>query len=151
MYIRAVVRVGRIIQLVVNPDNEYYEVASNLKNEYVIKVIGTVKQRENPNKNFMPCPGKITGLHLPGGNGLRIDSGIYQGYTIPFNYDSMIAKIIVHGNTRNEAIAKMKRALEELVIEGVDTNADFIYEIIRNPDFIRGDFDTSFISKNFNK
>lgn len=106
---------------------------------------------ENPNKNFMPCPGKITGLHLPGGNGLRIDSGIYQGYTIPFNYDSMIAKIIVHGNTRNEAIAKMKRALEELVIEGVDTNADFIYEIIRNPDFIRGDFDTSFISKNFNK
>lgn len=106
---------------------------------------------ENPNKNFMPCPGKITGLHLPGGNGLRIDSGIYQGYTIPFNYDSMIAKIIVHGNTRNQAIAKMKRALEELVIEGVDTNADFIYEIIRNPDFIRGDFDTSFISKNFNK
>ena len=106
---------------------------------------------ENPNKNFMPCPGKITGLHLPGGNGLRIDSGIYQGYTIPFNYDSMIAKIIVHGNTRNEAIAKMKRALEELVIEGVDTNADFIYEIIRNPDFIRGDFDTSFISKNFSK
>lgn len=106
---------------------------------------------ENPNKNFMPCPGKITGLHLPGGNGLRIDSGIYQGYTIPFNYDSMIAKIIVHGNTRNQAIAKMKRALEELVIEGVDTNADFIYEIIRNPDFIRGDFDTSFISKNFRK
>ncbi len=106
---------------------------------------------ENPKKNFMPCPGNITGLHLPGGNGLRIDSGIYQGYTIPFNYDSMIAKIIVHGNTRNEAIAKMKRALEELVIEGVDTNIDFIYEIIRNPDFIRGDFDTSFISKNFSK
>lgn len=105
---------------------------------------------ENPKKNFMPCPGKITGLNLPGGNGVRIDTGIYEGYTIPFTYDSMIAKIIVHGTTRNEAIAKMKRALEELVIEGVDTNADFILEIIRTPDFIRGDFDTSFISKNFN-
>lgn len=105
---------------------------------------------ENPRKNFMPCPGKITGLNLPGGNGIRIDTGIYEGYTIPFVYDSMIAKIIVHGATRNEAIAKMKRALEELVIEGVDTNADFIFDIIRTPDFIRGDFDTSFISKNFN-
>lgn len=105
---------------------------------------------ENPKKNFMPCPGKIIGLNLPGGNGIRIDTGIYEGYTIPFVYDSMIAKIIVHGATRNEAIAKMKRALEELVIEGVDTNADFIFDIIRTPDFIRGDFDTSFISKNFN-
>lgn len=105
---------------------------------------------ENPSKKFMPCPGKITGLNLPGGNGLRIDTGIYEGYTIPPYYDSMIAKIIVHGTTRNEAIAKMKRALEELVIEGVDTNADFIFSIIKTPDFIRGDFDTSFISKNFN-
>ncbi len=104
---------------------------------------------ENPSKNFMPCPGKITGLNLPGGNGLRIDTGIYEGYTIPFNYDSMIAKIIVYGVNRNEAIAKMKRALEELVIEGIDTNIDFIYEIIRNPDFIRGDFDTSFINNHF--
>lgn len=104
---------------------------------------------ENPSKNFRPCPGKITGLHFPGGNGIRIDTAIYEGYTIPANYDSMIAKIIVLGNNRNEAIAKMKRALEELVIEGVDTNRDFLFEIIRNPNFIRGDFDTSFISKNF--
>ncbi len=106
---------------------------------------------ENPDKNFRPCPGKITGLNLPGGNGIRIDTGIYEGYTIPFYYDSMIAKIIAYGTTRNEAIAKMKRALEELVIEGVDTNSDFIYKIIRNPDFIRGEFDTSFISKYFRK
>ena len=106
---------------------------------------------ENPDKNFMPCPGTITGLNLPGGNGIRIDTGIYEGYTIPFYYDSMIAKIIVYGTTRNEAIAKMKRALEELVIEGVDTNQDFVFGIIRNPDFIRGDFDTSFISKHFRK
>ena len=106
---------------------------------------------ENPDRNFMPCPGTITGLNLPGGNGIRIDTGIYEGYTIPFYYDSMIAKIIVYGTTRNEAIAKMKRALEELVIEGVDTNQDFVFGIIRNPDFIRGDFDTSFISKHFKK
>ncbi len=102
---------------------------------------------ENPSKNFRPCPGKITGLNLPGGNGIRIDTAIYEGYTIPANYDSMIAKLIVFGVSRNEAIAKMKRALEELVIEGVDTNRDFLFEIIRNPNFIRGDFDTSFISK----
>ena len=95
----------------------------------------------------MPCPGKITGLNLPGGNGVRIDSAIYDGYTIPPYYDSMIAKIIVFGTTRNEAIAKMKRALEELVIEGVETNRDFLFDIIKNPDFIRGNFDTSFIEK----
>ncbi len=104
---------------------------------------------ENPNKKFMPCPGKITGLNLPGGNGLRVDTAIYEGYTIPPNYDSMIAKIIVLGRNRNEAVAKMKRALEELVIEGVDTNRDFLFEIITNPDFIRGTFDTSFIEKHF--
>ena len=100
---------------------------------------------ENPSKNFMPCPGEITGLHLPGGNGIRVDTAIYQGYTIPPYYDSMIAKIIVHGTTRNEAISKMKRALEETVIEGVDTNIDFLFKIIKNPDFIRGNFDTSFV------
>lgn len=102
---------------------------------------------ENPSKNFMPCPGTITGLNLPGGNGIRVDTAIYEGYTIPPYYDSMIAKIIAYGNTRNEAIAKMKRALEELVIEGVETNRDFLFDIIRNPDFLRGNFDTSFIEK----
>ena len=102
---------------------------------------------ENPSKNFMPCPGKITGLNFPGGKGIRIDSAIYEGYTIPPNYDSMIAKIIAFGDTRNEAISKMKRALEEIVIEGVDTNIDFLFQIIKNQDFIRGKFDTSFIEK----
>ena len=106
---------------------------------------------ENPYKNFMPCPGKIEGLNLPGGNGIRIDTGIYEGYTIPSYYDSMIAKLIVSGTNRNEAIAKLKRALEEFVIEGVTTNIDFIFEIIRNPDFIRGNYDTSFIEKNIRK
>lgn len=102
---------------------------------------------ENPNKNFMPCPGKIKEINLPGGNGVRVDTAIYNGYTIPPNYDSMIAKIIVYGITRNEAIAKMKRSLEELVIDGVDTNRDFLFDIIRNPNFIRGNFDTSFVEK----
>ena len=102
---------------------------------------------ENPDKNFRPCPGKITGLILPGGNGIRVDTFVYDGYTIPPNYDSMIAKIIAHGKTRNEAISKMKRALEETVIDGIDTNIDFLYKIIRNSNFIRGKYDTSFIEK----
>ena len=104
---------------------------------------------ENPYKKFMPCPGKITGLNLPGGNGIRIDTGIYEGYTIPSYYDSMIAKLIVYGANRNEAIARLKRALEEFIVEGIETNIDFIFEIIKNPDFIRGNYDTSFIEKNF--
>ena len=102
---------------------------------------------ETPLKNFRPCPGTIKGLNLPGGNGIRIDTAMYSGYTIPPYYDSMIAKILVLGANRNEAISKMKRALEELVIEGVDTNQDFIYSIITNHNFIRGNYDTSFIEK----
>ena len=104
---------------------------------------------ENPSKKFRPSPGTITGINLPGGNGVRVDTAIYAGYTVPANYDSMIAKIIVHGQTRGEAISKMKRALEETVIEGVDTNIDFLFKIIKNPNFIRGNFDTSFIEKKF--
>ena len=99
----------------------------------------------------MPSPGKINEMNLPGGNGIRVDTAIYSGYTIPANYDSMIAKIIVFGTSRNEAISKMKRALEELVIDGVDTNRDFLFDIIRNPNFIRGNFDTSFIEKEMQK
>ena len=102
---------------------------------------------ENPSKGFRPSPGTITGLNLPGGNGIRVDTAIYEGYTIPPTYDSMIAKIITHGENRNEAISKMKRALEETVIEGVDTNIDFLLTIIKNPNFIIGKFDTSFIEK----
>jgi len=102
---------------------------------------------ENPMKNFMPSPGTITDINLPGGNGVRIDTAIYNGYKIPPYYDSMIAKLIVHGSNRNEAISKMKRSLEELVIDGIETNRDFLYEIIKNINFIRGNFDTSFIEK----
>ena len=102
---------------------------------------------ENPSKGFRPSPGTITGLNLPGGNGIRVDTAIYEGYTIPPTYDSMIAKIITHGENRNEAISKMRRALEETVIEGVDTNIDFLLTIMKNPNFIRGKFDTSFLDK----
>ena len=97
----------------------------------------------------MPCPGTITDLHLPGGNGVRIDTAVYTGYKIPPVYDSMIAKIIVHAENRNEAIAKMKVALEECVIDGIDTNIDFLYQILENENFISGNFDTSFIKKEF--
>ena len=102
---------------------------------------------ENPDKNFMPCPGEIKDLNLPGGNGVRIDTAVYSGYKIPPTYDSMIAKLIVHAENRKEAISKMKRALEECIIDGIDTNIDFLYRILENEDFISGNFDTSFISK----
>lgn len=100
---------------------------------------------ENPDKNFMPCPGKIEGLNIPGGNGIRVDTAIYQGYTIPPNYDSMIAKLIVHGKDRIDSINKMKSALGEFVIDGVTTNIDFLYKILENEQFIKNDYDTSFI------
>ena len=104
---------------------------------------------ENPRKNFMPCPGKITELHLPGGNGIRVDTAIYAGYTVPQTYDSMLAKIIVHAGTREESIQKMKSALGECVIEGIDTNIDFLLQILENKDFVENHYDTSFIEKEF--
>ena len=106
---------------------------------------------EDPDKNFMPCPGTITDLHLPGGNGVRIDTAIYPGYSIPPTYDSMIAKIIVHGKDRNEAIAKMKSCIAELVVDGIKTNTDFILKILEDEDFKNNNYDTSFISKKFGK
>ena len=105
---------------------------------------------ENPNKNFIPCPGKITGLHLPGGNNIRVDTGVYTDYIIPQNYDSMIAKVIVYGKNREESIAKMKSALREFVIEGIDTNIEFLDKILSNENFINNNYDTSFIQKEFN-
>lgn len=104
---------------------------------------------ENPYKNFMPCPGVIKTLHIPGGYGVRLDSAAYQGYKIPPTYDSMIGKLIVHGKDREEALCKMRRALGEFIIEGVDTNIEFQYKIVSNENFIKGKFDTSFIGKEF--
>lgn len=105
---------------------------------------------ENPNKSFAPCPGKIKFLNLPGGNGIRVDTAVYNGYTIPPTYDSMIAKLISYGKTREEAISKMIRALSEFVIEGIESNIDFQIDILNNEIFRLGTFDTSFISKEYN-
>lgn len=103
---------------------------------------------ENPKLNFRPCAGKIVELHLPGGRGVRIDTAIYPGYSVPPTYDSMLAKIIAYGDTREEAISIMKRALAEAVIEGIDTNIDFQYDLVHTDAFNEGYFDTSFIEKN---
>jgi acetyl-CoA carboxylase biotin carboxylase subunit len=102
---------------------------------------------ENTEKGFMPSPGKIERLIVPGGFNVRIDSAVYPGYVIPPNYDSMIAKLIVHGKDREEAIMKMRRALYEFVIEGVYTNIDFQLQILMDDDFVKGDYDTGFIAK----
>ena len=104
---------------------------------------------ENPYKNFMPSPGKITKLVLPGGNETRVDTAVYEGYTIPPYYDSMIAKIIVHARTRNEAILKMKRALDECIIEVIETNIEFLKSILSNEKFKSGEFTTAIIKEEF--
>ena len=101
---------------------------------------------ENPSRNFAPCPGTIDYLLMPsGGIGLRVDSAIYQGYEIPPYYDSMLAKVIVHGRDRDEAIAKMKRALYEFIIEGVDTNIEYQNKILNNKQFEKCQYNTSFL------
>mgnify|MGYP000530972164 FL=1 len=104
---------------------------------------------ENPRFNFRPSPGTIKNLHLANGNGVRVDSHIYVGYKIPPNYDSMLLKLIVYAKDRDEAIAKMRSALGEMVIEGVDTNIDFDYEIINHEAYKNGDTDTHFIETHF--
>ena len=100
---------------------------------------------EDPYNDFRPCPGKITTLHTPGGHGVRVDSHIYAGYTIPPYYDSMIAKVIAVAQTREEAINTMERALSEYVIEGVKTTIPFHMQLMRNEDFRKGNFTTKFI------
>lgn len=102
---------------------------------------------ENPEKGFRPCPGKINAMLVPGGPGVRIDSAAYQGYTIPPYYDSMIAKLIVYAPTREEAIAKMKWALAEFIVQGVDTNIDFQLSLIRDPVFESGKYDIGYLSR----
>lgn len=101
---------------------------------------------EDPIRGFLPCPGTITHLHLPGGNGVRIDTAIYEGYQIPPNYDSMLVKVIAYDRDRKTAIRKMIRALDEMEIEGVETNLEFQYDVLHQKDFQEGNFTTDFIS-----
>lgn len=106
---------------------------------------------ENPEQNFRPSPGTINALYVPGGFGVRIDSAVYQGYTITPYYDSMISKLIVHGSDRSEAIMKMRWALSEFIVSGVDTNIDFQLEIIKQPEFISGNYDNGFLTRYMEK
>ncbi len=102
---------------------------------------------EDPDQDFRPCPGKIESLHLPGGQGVRIDSAVYQGYTVPPFYDSLLAKVIVWAPTRDEAIVRMRRTLMEFMVTGVKTNIDFHLAILREPDFVRGNYDNTYLDR----
>jgi acetyl-CoA carboxylase biotin carboxylase subunit len=100
---------------------------------------------EDPANGFRPSPGKILNLHIPGGRGVRVDSHVYAGYVIPPNYDSMIAKLIVSGQSREEVIVRMKRALEEFVIDGIKTTIPFHIALLENEEFKAGNFTTKFL------
>ncbi len=102
---------------------------------------------EDPARNFQPSPGLITAYHPPGGPGVRVDTHIYAGYTVPPYYDSLLAKVIVHGNTREEALARMRQALDSFIIEGVTTTIPFLGRVMRHPDFIEGKVDTKFLER----
>ena len=106
---------------------------------------------ENPKFGFRPSPGTITALYVPGGPGIRIDGAVYQGYTITPYYDSMISKLIAHAADRDGAIRKMRWALSEFIVEGVDTNIDFQLEIIKQPEFISGNYDIGFLNRYMEK
>lgn len=147
-----------VTEMITNIDivKEQLKIASGYEMEFtqeMIEIDGHAIEcrvnAENPSRNFAPCPGKINFLNLPGGNGIRVDTAVYPGYTIPPLYDSMIAKIIVHGKSREEAIKKMLSALEEVVIDGIDSNVDFHINILNNKRFRDGSFDTSFINEEF--
>ena len=101
---------------------------------------------EHPD-TFMPSPGTISQYHQPGGPGVRVDSAIYQGYSIPPHYDSMIAKLITYGQTRNDCLQKMKRALEEYVIMGINTNIQLHQKIIQSDEFLSGKYNINYMSK----
>ena len=102
---------------------------------------------EDPSRDFAPCPGQITEFYVPGGPGIRVDTHVYGGYVIPPHYDSMIAKLLAHGNSREEAIARMRRALDEFVIAGVATTIPFHVEMMQDPDFLSGRFDTGSLER----
>jgi acetyl-CoA carboxylase biotin carboxylase subunit len=102
---------------------------------------------EDPSRNFQPSPGLITAYHPPGGPGVRVDTHIYAGYSVPPHYDSLLAKVIVHGRDRTEALARMGQALDSFILEGVTTTIPFLSRVIRNPEFVSGDIDTKFLER----
>jgi acetyl-CoA carboxylase biotin carboxylase subunit len=102
---------------------------------------------EDPEHDFRPSPGRITAFHAPGGPGIRIDTHVYAGYSVPQYYDSLLGKLIAHGRTREEALGRAYQALEEFIIEGVKTTIPFLREVLRHPDFVAGNFDTHFLER----
>jgi acetyl-CoA carboxylase biotin carboxylase subunit len=102
---------------------------------------------EDPARNFAPCPGVISIFHPPGGPGIRLDTHVYAGYRVPSHYDSLVAKLIVHANTRDEALARMRLALDSFIIEGIHTTIPFLRELLDNPAFVAGDIDTKFVDR----
>jgi len=102
---------------------------------------------EDPSRNFQPSPGHITAYHPPGGPGVRVDTHVYAGYTVPPYYDSLLAKVIVHGRDRSEALARMGQALESFILEGVTTTIPFLTRLLRHPDFVAGRVDTRFLER----
>ena len=129
---------------------EQIKVASGIKvsGQHYFPKLHSIECRinaEDPFKGFRPSPGKITNLHLPGGHGVRIDTHVYSGYTIPPNYDSMIAKLIITAQNRKDAIDKMRRALDEFIIEGIKTTIPFHRQLMDHPDYISGNYTTKFM------
>jgi acetyl-CoA carboxylase biotin carboxylase subunit len=102
---------------------------------------------EDPYRSFQPSPGTITVYHPPGGPGVRVDTHIYAGYTVPPHYDSLLAKVIVHGNCREEALARMHQALESFIVEGITTTIPFLRRVTEHPDFVAGRVDTKFLER----
>jgi acetyl-CoA carboxylase biotin carboxylase subunit len=101
---------------------------------------------EDP-KTFRASPGRVTDYHPPGGLGVRVDSALYAGYSVPPYYDSLIAKLVVHGTTRNECLMRLRRALEEIVIGGIDTTIDLHRKLVANPDFVNGQYDVHWLER----
>lgn len=125
-----------------------------LKQEEIVPKWASIECRinaEDPEKDFRPGPGKITGLHIPGGPGVRVDRAIYTSYVIPPFYDSLIAKLIVRARTRDEAILKMRRALDEFIVDGIPTTVAFHREIFDHPDFVAGNYDNTFLETRFRR
>ena len=168
------------IEFVLAPDGKYYFIEMNTRIQEMVTGVDLVREQiriaahlklnykqsdielkghalecrinaENPQEGFRPSPGIVSSLHIPGGFGVRIDTTLYQGYQVSSHYDSMIAKVIVHGRNRIEAIRKMRRVLSELVIDGIDTNQELQYLILHESDYVKGNFDTSFIEKHLDE
>ena len=149
-----------VTELVTGVDlvKEQLRVASGLPLSFTqedVKVTGHAIEcrinAEDPERDFQPCPGTTTFLHLPGGPGVRVDTALYTGYEVPPYYDSLAAKVLAHAPTRLEAIRRMRRALEELIIEGYPTNAPLAHLIMHDPEFVRGRYDTGFLDKNLER